>query len=313
MNWLDPSRRLKTFEYNASNSNEDSALIRAKSAEALVVHIHGPSKGFASHFDQYQWRELLLDSSRFCIIRDPIAKFESDFRYAVQTKSPHQLPHAHRFQLQSRIPFKPSVTDYFSQPEVCRINIDEWVQLIYDQYLLSLSAVSDEPFSFVRSRFDRFAAEFGQVQSDYFDAGIMSNMNTQLKQWFEAAPEAQFSSIIDNLGPDFIFKPRLESCLDMLFPTELLDDLFAMHVICSDWFKDITFFRGQLLEISHYPSILSQLSSLRSNETNAALKNSHQLSANSRMQFYQMAQKSYLAWNSSIVKSANMLSNFLSG
>ena len=312
MNWLDPSIRSKTFEYNASNSNEDSALVRAKSAEALVVHIHGPSKGFTSHFDDYQWRELLNNSSRFCIIRDPIAKFESDFRFAVQTKSPHQVPHVHKFQLQSRIPFKPSVTDYFSQQEIYRVSIDEWVQLIYDQYLISNSVPSGESFSFVQSRLDRFFEEFGRVKSVYFDAGIMSNMCAQMRGWFESVPEEQFSSIINNLGPSFIFEPRLENCLDMLFPTELLDDLFAMYVICFGWFKDMTSFRGQSLEISHYPLILRQLSSARSNETNAALKNNYLLSAKSRIQFYQMAQRSYLAWNSSISRSANMLSNFLS-
>ena len=149
--WIDPSIRTKTFEYNATSCHENSTAIVAKSAESSIIHIHGPSKGFASHFESHQWNELLLDSARFCIIRDPIAKFESDFRYAFQTKSPHEIPHVHSFWVQSRIPFKPSVTDYFSQNKINRLDINDWVQLVYDHFLSSNSVDSDEHFSYVGS------------------------------------------------------------------------------------------------------------------------------------------------------------------
>ena len=135
-------------------------------------------------------------------------------------------------------------------------------------------------------------------------------MNTQLQVWFERVPESQYLSIIENLGADFLTL-RLENCLDMLVPTEILDDLFAMLVICNGWFRRMTCFQAQPLEFSSYPAILNKLSTMRINQTDDVLKSRYLLDAKSRIQFYEMAQRSYLAWNSSLVRSVNLLTSFL--
>ena len=71
----------------------------------------------------------------------------------------------------------------------------------------------------------------------------LSNFNRQLAQWFGIVPNQQFIEILDNLGEDFILRPRLKDEIDMLLTTELLDNLVSMNIIKLEWFRQFTIFR----------------------------------------------------------------------
>ena len=300
-----------TYHYVGSGTNAPSEEVRSRSHAASVVHIHGPYKGFRHHFNEAQWESLLINSARLCIIRNPIEKFESDFHFAIQESAGFQIPHTPGLIVESKKPLKTCSADYFSQGSTNQISINDWVQLLHEYHLSYASFQAGGSANYFNSDTKDASKCLKGSFSPYFNLESLSNFNRQLAQWFGIVPNQQFIEILDNLGEDFILRPRLKDEIDMLLTTELLDNLVSMNIIKLEWFRQFTIFREASLQPADYSSIIDVLKNNKINATNSSIKNKHRLDPLSRIRFYEMSRKSFIAWHSSLTRGCEQLKSFV--
>ena len=159
----------------------------------------------------------MSNTARLCVIRDPIAKFESDYRFALSVESGFEIPFVPGYQLNSSIPLDITFIDYFSQLKANRLAINEWVELMYDYYCLSTGRYPNDGIGYFQSSFKDLMVDFDLKQkSPYVDIDVCRDQLSQMASWFGGVPERQYLQIIDSLGKDFISKPRVEEGLDIL-------------------------------------------------------------------------------------------------
>ena len=313
--WLDSGEQNQNiYPYNASNSNCNSDSVRANAFAAKIIHIHGAVKGFQSHFNSDQWQDFLSETVRFCVVRDPIAKFESDFRFAIQQHSGSEIPSVPSFRVDSSHPYRIIFEDYFGQPSSNQLGINEWVELMYEHHRLTGGDKSNVATSYYENRAKEGLIEFElQQKSPYLDSDLFLNLLFRSAGWLETVPERQYIQIVNHLGKDFLSAPRWEKGFDILLNIELLDNLFGMLVVRNEWFRQFTIFREYSLHSSDYPSVVEHLSNNRMNVTDSNLRGKYRLNARTRFQFYEMSLKSYLVWISAFNHCARQLKMFDEG
>ena len=312
LGWLNMGQGVKVYNYNHDSSLAGSDCVRTAAADADVVHIHGAGKGFKSNFDESNWLDFIQDSIRLCVVRDPIAKFESDFRYALEQVSPHQIPYVATYGFAENGGFGQS--DYCSQSSDKRIDINEWVDFAFSCHLSSFGLMGfgrvEDELNILQNH--DAASRFSSGQgSDYFDIKNELSVDSKMKWWMRSVFESQFMEITRHFGAEFLLFPRVDPSFDILMTTELLDMSFARCIAQHDFFKKFTVYAHAPTGVSVFWDLVNSLKSSRRNMTSREFLEPSKLSPPSRFKFFALSRNSHLLWRSASEVNASRLQSFL--
>ncbi len=276
--------------------------------EADIVHLH--SNGICPLYNKYYkknpraWFELLSDSMRLSVVRDPISKFESEWGSYVERKNGKMLPHVPNFRLDALNDPEASDLDrsgfYIGQGEQSQININDWMQVYCDHHFGGLpGAEYDARSMFKKFNLSNSSPFYGKTFSDSWGSTSMG---------FFLARNRQFHGLAANLSLDFIVKPRKPFKVDILLANENLDNSLAGLVYFNSGIKNLTIFKDKDLSLD---SLLAAIKGLRTHSRSDKFKLSHDFKLNSlnRQRFYMLNRDEYTLWQSAIWSSSKFLNS----
>lgn len=276
--------------------------------EADIVHLH--SNGICPLFDKYfkdkavAWHELLSNSMRLSVVRDPVSKFESEWGSYVERKNGKMLPHVPNFNLDALN--NPGASDlersgfYMAQKKEAQININDWMQVYCDHHIGGLPGPDhDAEKIFKKNKLSSASAYYRNTFSDAYGSNGMR---------FFLGRNRQFYALAYNLSLDFILKPRKPYKVDILLANENLDNSLAGLIYFNNNVKDLTIFKDQDLS---FESLLASIKGLRTHSRSDKFKlgSEFKMNALNRQRFYLLNREEFTLWQSAVWSGAKFLSS----
>lgn len=291
---------------NAYKKGEDYNYKRI--SEADIVHLH--SNGICPLFKRYfksrpeQWKDLLAQSMRLSVVREPISKFESEWGSYVERENGKMLPHVPNFNLSALNSKESSDLDksgfYHNQEKSNLLNINEWMEIYRDIHGKKLPSPNYE-----------FNAEYTarnlKAVSPFFNNSI-SEGYCQNSMNFFLGIDRQYYGMANNLAIDFILQPRKPFAIDILLANENLDMSLAGLVYANKYFKHYTIFRNRDCSLDE---IHEEIKSLRTHSRSSQFKMNTDFRLNSvnRQIFYILNRKEYILWQSAMWSGSRFLNS----
>ncbi len=291
---------MKVFEYSLEMSKKSSDQVYNLLLASDIIHIHGATS-LKEKLDTKLWTELLDQSIRFSVIRNPISKLESDWRYAYQTSSNLQLPYVPNFVKEKIISPNDSIDrtrgGYFDQNLENQISINDFIDIYFEFHQRKLPHYK---------RTENEATKSFNGTSPYFNFACddANDGNTEL----HFRQDAQINDIGWHLGGDFISSPRSKD-KDILITTELLNESFALLILSNPVFRRFTKFSQEDLAFENTISSLQELS-LNSSEEKYKKDPNFLLSPSNRYRFYLYNRLDFTCWQSATIQTAQQIKEF---
>lgn len=304
------------FDYNADTSALTDEEVVERSLNADIIHIHGTTKRYTSRFSNDQWKHLLSESIRLCIVREPIKKYISDYRFAIQIKSQRQLPFIPNFQFSNikeasrngrKIEIGSEIygTGYFTQANENMLSLNDCIELSWE---LNSSPANKDPCPMINHANEIYRQTVANLNTSTFAAKLFSENYDGLLTFY-LRRNAIYKEVGLELGTDFMCSPRSDF-LDILLCTELLDEsLAAVCALFGDFRK---FMREELNTSNRSTSNLFMLYRGMMGKTGIVNKTRSDIeepsiSPKNRFRFFLMNRDSYLLWQSSSLYSMQLL------
>jgi len=297
------------LQFNSSTSGMNNDELFKQCMNSRVIIIHGSSTSFRSKFSDEKWSQLLLNSIRLVVVRNPLDKFESDFRYAHQVKSGLQIFSVPHFEIdvytQSSKDMN-TIFNYFTPPSSKRLSINDVVSInwessfdtIEDSY--SLDPDDQNIYHCPYSSTILSSKYAGIVKSPYFHIEVDRQIDNNLSFIFNF--NSIYTEIVNHLGIDFLLAPRSRSH-DIILTTELLNHSLACMIVDSRPLREFTnWYLPEGIEEQDYELVLQMLNRKVSNRTDSKIteNNEYSLTPKNRFKFFQLARKAYTVWMSSL-------------
>ena len=284
MKWLNPGMKLFIFAPDKLKPGKEGIESAWKQMrESQIIQIHG-GPNLMQYIGADRWNNLLSESIRLCIIRNPIDQYESIWRSAFDRRSPTYLP------------FVPSAVQapkpggnninlgcYFTQKESGRVDINEWFDLAHEikHGGLNLTHQTPEEISHMSPYFNN--------RYDEFIESIFAQNICQNKHYY---------TIVHNIGYDFIHSPRSRES-DIFFASEILNESFAHFVANNIKFRQFTKYHSQPNITAS--QVIEDISKKVYNNTKSLKDNNDiSLSASNRYKFFLDNRIDFTLWQSVI-------------
>ena len=222
------------------------------------------------------------------VVREPIAKFESEWGSYVERKNGKMLPHVPNFKIDELNTRDSSDLErsgfYHNQEESSCLNINQWMEIYRDFH--SKRFPSSYDFS------SEYKANGIAEVSPFFSGKYISEKLCQNSLNFFLGTNRQYKNIKYNLSVDFILRPRKPFLIDILLANENLDMSLAGLVYANKSFKQYTIFRERDCSLTE---IYAEIKGLRTHSRSASFKSDTNFRLNSvnRQIFYLLNRKEY--------------------
>ncbi len=292
-NWLDS--RLNIFDSRTESIQSEEALWkRICEADVIIQHSKIPLQ-----ITLDRWNQLLSQSIRLSIVRNPIARFESNWQHAVNNSIKFALPYAPSFLKLTDEGFRASITNnslqmsdllggYFDQKKSEQITMEDFFQIYYEFH----TGNSQFKETILSPTLSSNQISFGDSLAGIFHGKVINNQNYHYSNFFEK--DSQSYMIDRNLGADFIRSPRTIDS-DILMVTERLAETFASmilkfsHIKAFTKFRDFTGTRDQLIQLLDDESRNITPSEYSANPE-------YRLSPKDRIRFFLVNQNDFKLW-----------------
>lgn len=290
---------------NAYKKGEEYNYKRIQEADIVHLHSNGICPLFVRYFKKKpeQWQNLLSQSLRLSVVREPISKFESEWGSYVERKNGKMLPHVPNFNLDALNSKQSADLDvsgfYHNQDKSCQLNINQWMEVYRDIHGTKLPSPNFDFKSEYKSN------GLNEV-SPFYNGGWLSEGWSQNTMNFFLGTNRQYTGMAQNLCEDFILKPRKPFLIDILLANENLDMSLAGLVYANKTFKEYTIFRDRDNSLQE---IHETIKSLRTHSRSSQFKSNSEfkLSSVNRQAFYLLNRKEYILWQSAMWSGSKFL------
>ncbi len=264
---------------------------RIKHAKIIIFHSEIPIMLWQ---EKEKWQELVSNSTRLSLVRNPIDRFESHWKYSLKLRRKYMLPYVPNFTKAK--PRKDGVIylsdlsgGYFDQDEESQLNINEFIELDYEK---GLGEGLGEYFSYKDK-------DLENSNSRHFNQDLEKNHRYNYRNLF--LKNGQYYNISSHFTKDFIVKPRSKE-IDILIPTERLSECFANIILSNQRFAYFTKFDPNKYSKFDLIKILNESSVNKSNVDNSETKEVR-ITPKNRIIFYLLNKLDFNLWESTYINS----------
>lgn len=289
---------------NAYKKGRDFNLKRIREADIVHLHSNGICPLYHHYFrhDHNAWQELISSRLRLSVIRNPIAKFESEWGSYVERKNAKMLAHVPNFDFgilcDKALPIEQGFGGWHGQEEHEQIDINTMVDIFVD---VNYHGLPQPIYST-----DGLYRKLGLTAASNYFYDTRSDSRSSSAINFFTLKNKQYHSIAVNLSTDFLFTPRLPFREDILIVNENLDRSLAALVVSNPDIRRLTRFAQD--ERISYPDALTEIRKMRTHSRSEKFKSDDfRLTARNRMRYYLSNRMDFSIWQSAALSSSKWI------